>query len=53
MKGKHNYENNFYLIRATSSYLGFKSRETIYESQEKAERELYRMIFFKKNLIIL
>lgn len=50
MKGKHNYENNFYLIRSTSSYLGFKNRESLYETPEKTERELYRMIFFKKNI---
>jgi hypothetical protein len=48
---KHTYEANFYFVRNTSAYLGYKARTEMYETPEKAERGLYRMIYFKKNTL--
>ena len=48
---KHNLENNYYFVRNTSAYLGYKARTELYENPEKAERGLYRMIYFKKSTL--
>lgn len=46
---KHTYESNYYFVRNTSAYLGYKARTELYDNPEKAERGLYRMIWFKIN----
>jgi hypothetical protein len=48
---KHSIENNYYFVRNTSAYLGYKARTELFDNPEKAERGLYRMIWFKKNTI--
>jgi hypothetical protein len=48
---KHTYEANFYFIRQTSAYLGYKARTELYEDPERVYQSLMRMIYFKKNTI--